>query len=134
MSSPFTGFQNVILKIPDGVGVLAQDEETGNYEYVQTFIDYQAILMLRRLPVVVYSQGVDKTETLVRGYLVSPMNFPVDFKLPATVDCTFSDIEGRETKGTLELDIIPDPFKVGEIAGQKLQGVFRVLGEGNVAV
>lgn len=134
MTSPFVGFNNAILKIPDGEGVLSVNPETGNYEQQNSFITYQAILMLKRLPFLIRNDGVDNTTIDVRGYLVEPMVFPPGFCLPAKVQCDFIDIDNRLTSGILELNIIPDPFKVGTIAGQRLEGTFTVEGRGNEMV
>jgi hypothetical protein len=136
MSSPFSGFNNAILKIPDGKGQLIINPDTGNYEQQNTFIDYQAILMVQKsrgfeTGDFQRTEGIDSTWQLVRGYLVNPMFFPTDFTLPATVDCSFINTDSRVTRGTLELEIMLDPFKVGAIAGQQLQGIFRILGVGN---
>lgn len=139
MVSPFHGFNNAILKIPDGNGTFAFNPQTGNYEQSHNYLDYHAILMVERSSGFVTgslqrTEGVDSTWQLVRGYLVSPMFFPENFTLPATVDCEFTNTDSRVTKGTLELEIMLDPFKVGAIAGQQLQGIFKVLGEGNATV
>ena len=132
MSSPFTGFNNAILKLPSGTQTMTVNPETGNYEFSQAIEEYKVILMLRNEPLQILPDGVDNTTILIRGYLVNPQFFPHEFSLPTTVDCTFLDINGRKTDGKLDLEIIPDPFKVGEITGQRLQGTFKVLGEGNV--
>lgn len=136
MVSPFNGFNNAILKIPDGQGPLIFNPESGNYEQSNNYINYHAILMVERSSGFVTgslqrTEGVDSTWQLVRGYLVDPMFFPSGFSLPATVECEFTNTDSRVTKGTLELEIMLDPFKVGAISGQQLQGIFKVLGEGN---
>lgn len=131
MSSPFTGFNNAFLQIPNGEGTLVINPETGNYEQQETFIPYQAILMVKNSPLTIRTEGVDNSSIEVKGYLIDPMVFPTNFSLPATVACSFFDIDNRVTKGNLELNIIPDPFKVGAITGQRLEGTFTVEGRGN---
>jgi hypothetical protein len=131
MSSPFTGFNNAILKIPISSGNITYNSLTGNYEEEVVYEDYSVILMVKNTPINIYTQGVDDTEIECRGYLVDPMIFPNSFALPAIVDCVFFDIDNRQTMGTLELKVVPDPFKVGVIAGQKIEGIFKVTGPGN---
>lgn len=131
MISPFVGFNNAILKIPDGLGTFGVNPDTGNYEQVNTYINYKAILMIRNPVNFERTEGVDSTEQLIRGYLIDPMFFPPHFALPAIIDCEFTSTDSRISKGQLELEIVLDPFKVGEIAGQQLYGTFRVDGAGN---
>jgi len=131
MKSPFNGFANATLFLPSLSGDFVTDPETGNKSLVETLIEYKVILLIKDKGINVYLDGVNRKETRLRGYLVDPLTFPTGFSLPTTVRCEFDDIDNRKTIGTLEMNIVFDPFKVGAIAGQSIEGVFRVEGEGN---
>jgi hypothetical protein len=131
MTSPFTCFNNVVLKIPSESNQQVVDPESGNVTLGQTFTNYDAIFLIKKTGLNIYTDGVNRREVEIRGYLVKPMFFPISFTLPQAVEFEFTDIQNRKTKGIVELNTTLDTFKVGHITGQAIQGTIRIDGKSN---
>lgn len=120
--SPFTGFENADIYFPTDTA-FTTNPDTGNQENIPVLTKFKALLMPLHGSDLLRYPGIDNTKIEIRGYLVSPMDYPFNMAMPLKVRTVIYD-RYLKIDGTLELRINPDPFRVGDITGQRLFGTF----------